>query len=1133
MGGKSKKGGTAAVIKADDMFNQDTVEMGFAIGEGTIYGLTDGLKTMYVDGTPIQSETGELNFQDLGISIRQGYMDDQPMRYFMGGETSTIATSTGVTLPADITRNFTTPPQFRGRLSFIDIRLAAAALYSGDSKGNVSGASILMEVKYRKSGTQDWRYVLKTSQDLTNYRRRVKTLVQIAQENGLKFEDMTEEEQFAFELQVLQAVGNVTAGNILAENAQMVDYLLISQGHYNMLVGTSLAANLRVGKPRGSWLNVEHHSILNEYKNQVAGLTIEQLRNQFMVIEGKTTAGYIYELSIPVFDDKDADHDWEIQITRKSRELTAEEKRFSGKTISIDAIALTTESERTYPKVATCHIVAQHTDRFSQIPEFTGEFDGLMCDVPTNYNPYDHTWSGAWDGNFKRAWTNNNALILRELHMNRDWGKRSTEPLLAMDNTSLLEAAQYCDELLEDLEGNFKPRHTFNMVVQQQQTLDEFIELVAGSFRATTREIFGTIHIFIDRPKNPNFFVSADTVLQTGFQYSMADLQSQYNEMRIAFVNAQNNYQEDRRRIVDEDSILKNGYIPYQMMTVGVTNVTEALRHAVYMMLTNRDETTFTNFTQPRLGHIVNLYDNFYLLDKDSGWGTGGRIRGYDASTGLITLRDPILMLPQTEQYKIGYHRPAGLTFFQAISVNPTTLQVVGTPEDWNTHGHLIEDMPLMIEGGSYGRGKVFRILEVSQSDSDDIAQGEIFNFKACNVSSTKYVKADNVQNPSMVELKYESEILTFNRGKEPSEPKNIVMRHRDATDSSGQMAYSLAFTAEIEANQYHIQWVNERTREIRSMYMQSTEGIISPAFPYGEPITLIITAVDNNGNKGKTTTLMNLNLRSEMEAKMPNILSMEYKAASGGVVFTWSEDPADMFEYSKISVAYRSPLQNKMDIVIPKGTRNFTVPYEGEGNYVLNLSFIVDMNDGLGYAGSIVGNNWTYQLDSSGSTNKLTSPTDLSLSVVTGFNIRRGTIGVETVRAPDGECFIDNFSFRLPSRGSDPALSAFEKPFGIYYNPSNDPNVGNWTEQGYGSSGELVFYATTVVPRDPHVSIRRRDVTTLKSFRLGGWFRLTARAADGGVSSPRDSDMVQIRIPVTAGVAEDFNPVDIYNQQK
>lgn len=107
--------------------------------------------------------------------------------------------------------------------------------------------------------------------------------------------------------------------------------------------------------------------------------------------------------------------------------------------------------------------------------------------------------------------------------MNRDWGKRSVEPMLTVDNASLLSAAQYCDELLTDLEGNLKPRHTFNMVVQQQQTLDEFIDFVAGSFRATVREVFGVVNIFIDRPKVPNFFVTEETVLQTGFQFSMAE----------------------------------------------------------------------------------------------------------------------------------------------------------------------------------------------------------------------------------------------------------------------------------------------------------------------------------------------------------------------------------------------------------------------------------------------------------------------------------------------------------------------------------------------------------------------------------------------------------------------------------
>ena len=1130
MGGSSKKGKDPD-IRADNMFNQDTVELGLAIGEGTIYGLADGLKTLYVDGTPVQSETGELNFQDMGISIHQGYMDDQPVRYFMGGETSTMSTTTGVSLPAGIARNFTTPPQLRGRLSFIDVRIAVQALYSGDSKGNVGNSSILLELKYRKSGETDWRYVLKTNQDLTNYRRRVHTLIQIATENGLDYESMSEEEQFAFEMNVLESVGNITAGEVIAENEQMVDYVIVSKRWYNLFKNKT-TANLRIGNPKGFWPRMEKRSILDDYKNQVAGLTLEQLQNQLMVLEGKTTAGYIQEISIPIFDDSDDTHDWEIQILRKSRELTADEKMFSGKVISLDAIALTTESEKSYPKVATCQIVAQHTDRFSQIPEFTGEFFGFMCEVPTNYNPFDHTWSGTWDGTFKRAWTNNNALILRELFMNRDWGKRSVEPMLTVDNASLLSAAQYCDELLTDLEGNLKPRHTFNMVVQQQQTLDEFIDFVAGSFRATVREVFGVVNIFIDRPKVPNFFVTEETVLQTGFQFSMADLQSQYNEIKIGFINAQNNYQEDRRRILDEESILKNGYISYNMQSVGVTNVTEVLRHAVYMMLTNRDENIFANFNQPRLGHIVNLYDNFYLLNKHNGWGTSGRIVSFDSKTGIIKLRDPLILLPQGEQYSVGYHKPSGVDFIQVTTLSPTELQVVGGSETWIKLGYLYPEAPIMITGGSYGQAKVFRVLEISQSDSNDLAQGEVFGFKACIVSTEKYVMADNVQNPHVVDLTYESELITYKRDVEPSAVKNVKITQKDATDSNGQMAYALSFSAEVVADQYVVQWISERTQEMRSLVIQSTEATLAPAFAYGEPITVNITPVNSKGVSGETVTLMNLNLNSEMESKMPHILSMEYNASRGGIVYTWSEDSADIFEYTSISVAYKSPNQTKTDIEISKGSRSFVVPYEGDGRYVLNLSYFVDDNAGLGFSGSIVGNSWTYELDTSSTTVKLTAPTDLSLKVTSGFNIRRTDNTTEAVRAPTGECFIDSFSFRLPSRGSTPSLELLEKPFGIYYNPSINPNVGDWTELGYGASGALIYYSVSVVPKDPYVVIRKRDVATLMSFKLGGWFRLSARMADNGVTSPQDSDMVQIQIPATATVTEDFDPVSIYNQQ-
>lgn len=48
-----------------------------------------------------------------------------------------------------------------------------------------------------------------------------------------------------------------------------------------------------------------------------------------------------------------------------------------------------------------CQIVAQHTDRFDDIPDFSGEFYGLICEIPSNYNPFEHTYDGVWMDHIK------------------------------------------------------------------------------------------------------------------------------------------------------------------------------------------------------------------------------------------------------------------------------------------------------------------------------------------------------------------------------------------------------------------------------------------------------------------------------------------------------------------------------------------------------------------------------------------------------------------------------------------------------------------------------------------------------------------------------------------------------------
>ena len=1130
MGGGGK--GKSPTMTADNLFNQDTVELGLAISEGTIRGLTNGLKTMYVAGTPVESETGELNFQDLGISIKQGYYDDQPVRFMMGGEASVMANANSVSLPANITRNFTTPSTYRGSLSFIDIRLLVQTLYSGDSGGNVYSSSVLLEVKYRKTGTTDWNYVLKGSKELIEYRKKVNTLRQEALDQGLNFDLMTEEQQYEFELNVLKEMKNITNDDIEAMNEDMVDYITVNNQPIGV-VGSSSGSSLRPSAGNSHYIRgSQKHSILQEYRAQDPDVTLDELQHKFMVIEGKTTSGYIQEVCIPIFDDPNDTHDWEIQITRKSMELTADQKKFSGKEISIESIALITGQEKTYSKIATCQIVAQHTDRFNQIPDFSGEFDGFMCEVPTNYNPEERTWSGIWDGRFKRAWTNNNALILRELVMNRDWGKRSVEPLITMDNTSLLEAIQWCDEPLKDMSGEMKPRHTFNMIVQDQQNLDEFISLVAGTFHGSIREVFGVTYVFIDRPKTAKFFVCPETILQTDFHFSMADLQTQFNEIKVSFSNADNNYTEDRRRVIDEPSIVKNGYIPYSFQAIGVTNLTEALRQAAYMLYTNRDENIFSTFSQPRLGHLVNLYDNFYLASKKNGWGNSARINGYDQATGLISLRDPVLELPTGETYLITYHQPSGLKSFNATTVDSLTLQVVGAPVDFVKHGYLREDTPIMIAGGNYGTPKLFRVLEMEQSDSSEVAQGELFTFKTCIVSPAKYAKLDNIWDEANLDLGLEKELVIYKREAVPTKPKNIRLYAMDRSNDVGQLTYKLTFEADIVAPEYEVIWANEASGETQQTYIQNTESLLAPAFPYGVSISLRVTPINYAGERMDSVFMTKLIPSSFMASQLPPLVSMTYGDNAGGVTFTWAEDPVDIFDYSHILIDYRNPTTTKLNVRLDKTKRSFTVPFGGSGDYVLNIKYVVTIIEGQGYEGIIPNLTWKYSLDASEISTRLSIPTNLVLNMVKSMVVQSEANQAELVPAPTGYGFLSSFSFNLPDRITNLEVMNNAQPFALEYTESSIAAGAIWEELTYFGETPTLKVNVKVVDGNPKIILQKSDLTTSQPFKLNGWFRIKARYVEGGFDSTKDSDWVMIQIPSNIPNEILFDPEDIYDQQ-
>lgn len=1119
MGGKKDKGGT---ISADNLYNQDMLELGLGMCEGTIEGLENGLKTMYANKIPVESETGEYNFQDLGISFRQGYFDDQPVRYIMGGESSVITSSLGLSLPADVPRTITTPPQYRGKIKSIDVRLVIQQLFTGDGK-NSSEASIIFQVKYRKVGDPNWRYVHETSESLTEYRRKVSTLKQAAADKGINYDLLSPEERYSFELTTLKELKNVVSADL--ENLE-VDAALVAQEESQYFL-TATGSGLR-GMYRAVLFKRKYYlSLAQIYADQISGVTASELYNQMIIYKGKTTGGYIYELTIPIFDVDADQHDWEVQVVRRSRELNSEEKKYSGKVMSLDSISLTSEPEKKYTKTAVCQIVAQHTDRFSDIPDFSAVIKGLICDVPTNYNPVAKTWVGTWDGYFKKAWTDNNALIAHELIMNRDWGKRAAEPQIKVEAASLMEAIKYCDELVPDLTGALKPRHTFNDVISDDREIDEYLKYILGSFHATSRENFGVYRFFIDRKKEPTFFVTKETALQTGISYNRSDLSSRFNHMKVSFKNKENDYEEDRRVLLDEQSQLVNGLIPYSFQAIGATNLSEAIRQAVYLMYTNKEENTFATFSQPRLGHVVNLYDHFLIADRDMDWGTSARILSFDKTRGEIELRDPLVIATE-RTFKVYMHTHSGIKKVNAEASTPYTL-VLTDPQDWSACApYLSEDSPIILENQTYGSPKVFRVLSIAQSDSNDMAQGELFTFKAAVVSDLKYTAIDNINKPEFVNFKFNSADLTYDRKRVATVPRNVFLWLRENVNDIGQQSYGLKFTASKNAERYEVVWVNKTTQEKRETVIYDDEAILSPAFPEYTPLKLRITPFNSLGEAGDVFYMDDVILSMPSDLGLPTLVSIIYVEETKSLRFSFTKAdfsliPNQTTKYTQMVYSYSVPSFSGGNKPSTLDATYIDIPYAGAGTYQLQLKFLAPTATNDGYSSALTTVPWVYFGDDSGSLPVNKFPTPIIQSIT---SYKKPELGAN--EAPAGRVYV-GLVIKIPDASSFPDYfmreSLYFFPFTIIV--SDDAN-GIYRRIGYiggtrvfGSSlADGLFYINMNLDSGSGNTGNLPDHTKVGAkiqVRVQNPSSLVFPEAPNWSTSPLDSDWAEVIVPPIA----------------
>lgn len=147
-------GGPKQPVRTDDnLFSRDVVEIVFALSEGPIRGPVDGMKSIYVGGTPLMSQDGSVNFDNFNVGIMRGHADDPAVNYKLGGEASN--TQVGVRLYQGTWVSRTTDDTLRNVVDQLQVRIMFNTLYTSNNDGTFNNTASF-DIQYRQSSNPNW-----------------------------------------------------------------------------------------------------------------------------------------------------------------------------------------------------------------------------------------------------------------------------------------------------------------------------------------------------------------------------------------------------------------------------------------------------------------------------------------------------------------------------------------------------------------------------------------------------------------------------------------------------------------------------------------------------------------------------------------------------------------------------------------------------------------------------------------------------------------------------------------------------------------------------------------------------------------------------------------------------------------
>lgn len=355
-------------------------------------------------------------------------------------------------------------------------------------------------------------------------------------------------------------------------------------------------------------------------------------------IADKTSANYerSHRIDLPK-----ADTGWTVRVRRLTPNSSSE---YISDKMYVDALTEIIDLKLSYPNTALLGL-QYDAETFSNVAKIAVDLKGIKVQVPSNYDPVARTYTGMWDGTFKRAYTNNPAWIYYDICTAKRYalGDRLTSAML--DKWSLYRLAQYCDQMVSDGKGGQEPRFTCNVYLQSTEDAYAILSKLAGVFRAISYWDGNSIVCDADIPQDTYFTYTRANVIDGLFEYTGTRARDRHTVAKVAWDNPANHYKTEYVYVRDEAAIAKLGVRIAEIDAWGCTSEGQAQRAGLWALKSEQLETRTVSFKVgldgyiPQPGRVIEIADELF-----AGRANGGRISAVSADRKIITLdRDDVV----------------------------------------------------------------------------------------------------------------------------------------------------------------------------------------------------------------------------------------------------------------------------------------------------------------------------------------------------------------------------------------------------------------------------------------------------------------------------------------------------------